>query len=209
MMYRQTCNPDVYVHGAYTPDLKDITGFAIWAPPSGAAELQRRVSPLYRLLGMLIYLKDQLVTFLYPSFLQRILDPAGIAREERKRSMIAADAAIEHEAIPPSIQEQDFWQLIALGVSEEYERRGIGSQLLQWGCDKADETDHAVFIAASQDGEKLYARHGFEVLRRETLLKDVPGAAIYQTYMIRWPKSQREKMASESESGSGSGRESM
>ena len=43
----------------------------------------------------------------------------------------------------------------------EYQGRGIGSKLLSWGLDQADELGYECWINATQAGLSLYKRHGW------------------------------------------------
>jgi predicted N-acetyltransferase YhbS len=44
----------------------------------------------------------------------------------------------------------------------DYERRGAGSLLVQWGCEQADKDGAAAYIDASAAGKGLYSKFGFE-----------------------------------------------
>jgi GNAT superfamily N-acetyltransferase len=44
----------------------------------------------------------------------------------------------------------------------KHERRGAGSMLVRWGCERADAVSVVAYLEASRIGEPLYARHGFE-----------------------------------------------
>lgn len=47
----------------------------------------------------------------------------------------------------------------------QHERRGAGSLLVKWGCDRADEAGVVAYLEASPVGSPMYARHGFVVQR--------------------------------------------
>lgn len=47
----------------------------------------------------------------------------------------------------------------------KYQRRGAGSMLVKWGCDKADEMGIICALQASAAGEQVYLRQGFELKR--------------------------------------------
>lgn len=51
--------------------------------------------------------------------------------------------------------------LDTLGTHPDYQRRGAGSMLVQWGCDLADKDGVAAYVDASKEGASLYQRHGF------------------------------------------------
>jgi len=47
-------------------------------------------------------------------------------------------------------------------VAPEHQRKGVGSMLLQWGCDKADLHGWNSFVMASPDGVPLYSKFDFK-----------------------------------------------
>ncbi|KAL4975998.1 acyl-CoA N-acyltransferase [Aspergillus desertorum] len=78
--------------------------------------------------------------------------PAGqcdefFEREERERERVMG--RIRH------------YYLDTLVVHPEYQRRGVGSMLLRWGCNLADEAGVALYVDASRAGAPLYERFGF------------------------------------------------
>ena len=190
MLLRQLCNPRLYVFAALVED--DVAGFSFWAPPEN---LQRPMSSALRICDLLLQAYDQLVALLYPEVLQKYFNFARVDRRRRHDLIISEISAAENRIVPQEIKERDYWELTVLGVSEEYRRHGIGSALLKWGMAKADEADKAIIIAGSDNGEKLYVSHGFQVLERVTLLEQETTKGVPLTYMIRWPRSRREKAA--------------
>lgn len=51
-----------------------------------------------------------------------------------------------------------------ISVDPVYQRQGIGSMLLQWGCEDADAHGRDSFLIASPAGIRLYAKFGFKVV---------------------------------------------
>jgi GNAT superfamily N-acetyltransferase len=51
-----------------------------------------------------------------------------------------------------------------------YRNRGVGSTLLKWGTEKADELDVEFWLDATPLGKPLYEKHGFEVVKRNPLV---------------------------------------
>lgn len=49
-------------------------------------------------------------------------------------------------------------------VHPSHRRRGAGSQLVDWGVQKADALGLEAFIEATEDGKPMYERHGFIVM---------------------------------------------
>lgn len=55
--------------------------------------------------------------------------------------------------------------LTMLSVDPKYQRQGIGSMLLQWGCEEADAHGRSSFLMASPAGISLYTKFGFKAVR--------------------------------------------
>ncbi|PSB45790.1 GNAT family N-acetyltransferase [Cyanosarcina cf. burmensis CCALA 770] len=63
------------------------------------------------------------------------------------------------------------WYLSMLGVSPTYQRQGVGSLLLQPIIKQADNEGLPCYLETSTEGGvRLYQRHGFEIVRSESLL---------------------------------------
>jgi GNAT superfamily N-acetyltransferase len=62
-----------------------------------------------------------------------------------------------------------YYVLDTLVTRPEHERRGAGSLLVRWGCEKADEAGVEAYLEASKMGAPMYARHGFEPVREVEL----------------------------------------
>jgi len=80
-----------------------------------------------------------------------------------------------------------FWHLELLDTHPSYERRGVGSQLVKWGTDRADEDGLPAWLEATPTGYGLYIRHGFEGVG--DLISDLTkhgGQGLYKTvFMLR------------------------
>ncbi|KAF2483301.1 acyl-CoA N-acyltransferase [Neohortaea acidophila] len=59
------------------------------------------------------------------------------------------------------MQDRPFWKLDVLGVLPEYQGRGIGKLLIQYGIDRADEQGIEAYLDASPKGAPVYERVGF------------------------------------------------
>ncbi|KAI1572927.1 Acetyltransf-7 multi-domain protein, partial [Pyrenophora tritici-repentis] len=64
---------------------------------------------------------------------------------------------------------QPYYVLDTLVTLERHMRRGAGSMLVRWGCEKADEAHVKSFLEASPMGAPMYARHGFEPVKKVDL----------------------------------------
>lgn len=51
--------------------------------------------------------------------------------------------------------------LDTVATHPDYQRRGCGSMLVQWGCKLADENSVGAYVDASKDGAPLYEKCGF------------------------------------------------
>lgn len=62
-----------------------------------------------------------------------------------------------------------YYVLDTLVTLSQHERRGAGSMLIRWGCEKADEANLEAYLEASLMGAPVYARHGFEAVKEVSL----------------------------------------
>lgn len=53
------------------------------------------------------------------------------------------------------------WYLKSLAVHPSFQRKGIGSALMDWGLRKAGSRGEMVYLEASDKGKELYLRNGF------------------------------------------------
>jgi len=59
---------------------------------------------------------------------------------------------------------QPYYVLETLVTYKQHERRGAGSMLVAWGCEKADEAGVVAYLEASPMGAPMYTRHGFKAV---------------------------------------------
>ncbi|KAJ5621039.1 acyl-CoA N-acyltransferase [Penicillium lagena] len=57
---------------------------------------------------------------------------------------------------------ENIWSLTIVVVNPLYQRRGIGSMLMQWACEEADKAHRDGILLASPAGIQLYTKFGFE-----------------------------------------------
>jgi len=62
-----------------------------------------------------------------------------------------------------------YYVLDTLVTLPEHERRGAGSMLVRWGCDRADEAGVEAYLEASPMGAPMYAKHGFIAVKEVEL----------------------------------------
>ncbi|KAL2009025.1 hypothetical protein VTN00DRAFT_7219 [Thermoascus crustaceus] len=78
--------------------------------------------------------------------------------------------------------------LVMLATLPEYQRRGAGTMLLQWGIDKADAEGLAITLFAGPSAQHLYSRSGFEVVGNVHTQVEGEEAAIDLPAMAYMPK---------------------
>ncbi|KAI1466500.1 acyl-CoA N-acyltransferase [Daldinia caldariorum] len=59
---------------------------------------------------------------------------------------------------------KNIWRLMIISVDPAYQRQGVGSMLMQWGCEEADRNERDAFVLASPAAVRLYTKFGFEVV---------------------------------------------
>lgn len=69
-----------------------------------------------------------------------------------------ADATYKHAA------GEEYWFLSTIATAKEAQRRGVGSALMQFGVDKADEEGWMAYLNSSPEGKGLYEKFGFQVV---------------------------------------------
>ena len=80
-----------------------------------------------------------------------------------------------------------------LAVDPEYQRKGIGARLMQWGTDLADEQGLVAWLNGRPAALKLYRSFGFEeVLTTHFHFENLEVAPL--TSMLRLPVPARKKM---------------
>ena len=70
------------------------------------------------------------------------------------------------EGYPDLIARPDMDTLVTL---PQHERKGAGSMLVRWGTQRADEAGVEAYLEASPMGAPMYARHGFEPMKKVAL----------------------------------------
>lgn len=59
-------------------------------------------------------------------------------------------------------EENERWYLLMLGVSPKYQRHGIGTSLIEWGLERAQEEGVICILESSEVAQGLYERKGFQ-----------------------------------------------
>ncbi|EEU45810.1 uncharacterized protein NECHADRAFT_78691 [Fusarium vanettenii 77-13-4] len=79
---------------------------------------------------------------------------------------------------------EEYWFLSTIATAKEAQRRGVGSALMQFGVDKADEEGWMAYLNSSPEGKGLYEKFGFEVVDES----EIPELNIVQYHMKRAAK---------------------
>ena len=81
-----------------------------------------------------------------------------------------------------------------MGTAPKFQRKGAGSKLIMYGCERADEQGFEAFLEAAPDALSLYQKFGFRTAAAmQTLIKieQFPEGDMYtETFMIREPRVQ-------------------
>ena len=138
------------------PQKEVVMGYAFWnrigtANDRIAAKWQRHnSSPIAKLEEMLLAAEDRYAQIFG---LDRSHSPARIATF---RNAVASER--------PFVRIPAYWHLQTLAVSPDYQRRGVGRCLLEWGLEMAREEGVSVTVESSDVGRQLYAKNGFKVV---------------------------------------------
>lgn len=67
------------------------------------------------------------------------------------------------------LETRSHYVLDTLVTLPNHERRGAGSMLVRWGTERADEAGVEAYLEASPMGAPMYAKHGFEPVKKVAL----------------------------------------
>lgn len=135
---------------------EDIAGYIIFQRISASrAQVTRNTSKLF--IYFLPFLKfvcrmyDRINDFAFPN------RAMAIARTNSMPD--ASDIWAEHKYA-------ERWQMLALSVDPEWQRRGVGKMLMREVMEKAERDGLSVGTEATREGEGLYASLDFKVVKR-------------------------------------------
>lgn len=124
-----------------------VAGFAIWGVPKPLWRSETLWEVLYR--NSVAY-KNKIEDWLYPAW--------WIIPERYKQFKKAQMDCFEKF----TGDVDNIWYLKVLCVHPNYQRKGIGTVLVNWGLDRARARGQKVYLEASEFGKGLYRRLGFE-----------------------------------------------
>ncbi|KAK9894353.1 hypothetical protein P389DRAFT_95354 [Cystobasidium minutum MCA 4210] len=162
-------------------------------PPS-QARLRASLAPVFyrnltfgQTLRSWMYWTYDKISKLVPDWLYKFCRPRRYPFYQRKQRWFTKVL----KNFKDSLQEEDkrlgYWTLTHLGVHPARSGQGIASALLQWGLQKADLEDRAIYIVATIAGSKLYAKHGFTKVSSDIYFPGEPGGG-FQELMMRRPR---------------------
>ncbi|KAJ8111883.1 hypothetical protein OPT61_g5623 [Boeremia exigua] len=86
------------------------------------------------------------------------------------------------------LQNRPHYVLDTLVTLPQHERRGAGSMLVRWGTERADEANVEAYLEASPMGAPMYARHGFEPVKKVGLdLTKYGGDEVLEFILMKRP----------------------
>jgi ribosomal protein S18 acetylase RimI-like enzyme len=121
---------------------------------------------------------------------KRFAHVGHILQKRERWSGVQDGFAARH--ISQSDKKKGYWYLSWLGILSTHGRKGLGQQLLQWGLDRADEHDQAIYLSASPQGVGLYRKAGFEVVEALLCYPEEEKGNWTESYMRRPRRSERE-----------------
>lgn len=70
-------------------------------------------------------------------------------------------------------EEKEGWYLLMIGVSPKHQRHGIGTSLIDWGLQRAQEESVICMLESSDTIKGLYKRKGFQKVRLLEITKGI------------------------------------
>lgn len=71
-----------------------------------------------------------------------------------------------------------------LATVPSHQGRGVGSALLRWGIEKADELQTRIYLEATSEGLPVYLKYGWEPVEKIVLDLEAYGDEGQQDFMV-------------------------
>jgi GNAT superfamily N-acetyltransferase len=115
---------------------------------------------------------------LYGMFASETLLPAARTKEQRLLGFLTTGrVGLPSNSLSPTTNQdsglaggrKSVSYLFILFVHPDYRRQGIGSRLLKWGMDKADDMAVEMFLDSTPEGKPLYESHQFHLVEKSVI----------------------------------------
>ncbi|RDW58616.1 hypothetical protein BP6252_13092 [Coleophoma cylindrospora] len=63
-----------------------------------------------------------------------------------------------------TMQDRPHYYLEIVATNEDYQKLGLGSQILRWGCDAADAVGYECYLDSAANAKSLYEKFGYVVV---------------------------------------------
>ena len=148
-----------YAHREFQPGVVQVfalidgrvVGCAIWGLPKHLYRSETLVELIYR---KGIECKNNIEDWMFPS---------NWYLPERVKKFRDTQEEVMERLLGP-VKKDETWYLKILIVHPEFQRRGVGTALLDWGLAHARGRGENVYLEASDRGEPLYLKKGFKEL---------------------------------------------
>lgn len=195
-MKRFSLAPSSHSFLVYDDASGEVAAFAQWSAPetSDARHRHRHLSLWERIVSLTCRIHDWLASILIPLHAGFLLGYGRQHIEVHRRQARWAEhlATADKLYVQASHKDTGYWKLSLLGVLPEFGRRGIASELLQWGIMRADEDDKPIYISASPPGKGAYMKSGFEEVGADLCYPDHPQGGWVETVLVRKSRSERD-----------------
>lgn len=139
--------PDVFVVCAIIGI--QVVGWASWGLPKKRWRSETLMEAVYR---KVIEYRDAFEDWMFPSWWNN---------PDRRTIFLAARQHCMEKFLGPGGIDK-VWCLKVLSVHPDFQRRGVGTALLDWGLSHARSQGEEVYLEASEFGKGLYLKKGFK-----------------------------------------------
>lgn len=106
-------------------------------------------------------------------------------KEKQDPSLLNRFFAKMNRTREETMKAKSYWYLKLLCISPNHQRKGLGTKLLRWGVDKAEEQGIDAYLESSPMGKRAYLKAGFRVLGMDRVeAKNAKRGYVEWPYMI-------------------------
>lgn len=173
-----------------SPGFKPITLFLFFNIKLGASK-RRSILVLNLIFRLLLVVQEMRCSVNKPQAISRVLRvkedlplPPGCKTTLRETYLsLLNNMEAKHQPQEP------FYELLELATHPSYQRKGIGSQLVNYGLERAERDGKKVYLSAAPKGVPVYTKLGFgEVGRLEFPLGEWGGDGVHvHVAMVKEP----------------------